>query len=243
MKPPVLCSCGCGTELFPDDRGRPRKWVRGHAHRNKKHSAEWSAKQSRGLRSAWSNPDNFTTLRTQSPELVEKRIAKLRGRVRPPEECAAISKALTGRKLSEETKAKIPKLKGPQFLTAEQERKRRASISVQRKGTHGYGRAARDNPAHFNALHWIVRDSRGVIHEFDNLQSWCRTNEWRFEPDDRPSSKLPLWRRAIGGFNNMQRTDRKASHQWKGWTLVSVLERKQHGAPDLLAREVRNNPA
>ena len=246
----TLCKCGCGAELAPDKRGRALVWARGHSHRGKKHSPEWSARQSSGLKSAWSDESKFKTMRHQSPELVARRLAKFGGVMPPmtPERRAKISAALTGRKLSSEHRAASSKgwfSKGQvgaperlRELSAESEAKRRKSISEQRVGCHNYGRAARDRLDHFNALHWIVRDNRGVIHEFDNLQSWARANEHRFLPDDRSESKLPLWLRAVGGFNDMQRTDGKGSHQWKGWTLVSVLERKVTGAPDLMSRAV-----
>jgi hypothetical protein len=232
-----LCSCGCGTEIFPDERGRHRNWVRGHAAIGKKQSVEWVARKVAGLKKAWTDPNKFKSTRHQSPELVEKRIAKLRGRKQSAEQIAAASRRMTGTKLKPETIAKLRVLYPNGLnLSEASEAKRRKSISDQRKGTHNFGRAARDRLDHFNALHWIVRDNRGVIHEFDNLQSWCRANEWRFQPDDRPKSKLKLWQRAVGGFNNQQRTDKKGQHQWKGWTLVSVLERRQQCAPDLLAR-------
>lgn len=239
-----LCLCGCGTEILPDERGRARNWVRGHAAIGKKQSPEWVAKKAEGMKKAWADPAKLKTMRHQSPEMVEKRIAKLRGRKHPAERCEAASRRMTGTKLKPETIAKLRALYPNGIvpkLSEASEAKRRKSISEQRKGTHNFGRAARDRLDHFNALHWIVRDNRGVIHEFDNLQSWCRANEWRFLPDDRPSSKLKLWQRAVSGFNGQQRTDRKGQHQWKGWTLVSVLERKQQGAPDLLARDAQPN--
>ncbi len=206
-----------------------------------KHSAEWIANKSKGIKAAWQDGEKFKTMRKQSPELIEKRIAPLRGRKVSVETALAISKALTGRIISEEHRAKSAKgwLHVSREISPESESKRRQSISAQRKGCHNYGRAARDRLDHFNALHWIVRDPRGIIHEFDNLQSWCRANEWRFMPDDRPESKLKLWQRAVSGFNNQQRTDKKGSHQWKGWTLVSVLEREEMGAPDLLGRQFK----
>lgn len=202
-----------------------------------KQSAEWLANKSAGLKKAWADPNKFKSIRHQSPELVEKRVAKLRGRKQSAEQAAATSRRMTGTKHKPETIAKLSALyPNGIVLSQASEAKRRKSISEKRKGTHNFGRAARDRLDHFNALHWIVRDNRGVIHEFDNLHSWCRANEWRFLPDDRPNSKLKLWQRAVSGFNGQQRTDGKGQHQWKGWTLVSVLERKQQGAPDLLAR-------
>jgi hypothetical protein len=228
----VTCECGCGGQAKPGNR-----FIHAHNHRGVKHSAEWITKQATGLKAAWAS-GKFETMRKHSPEFIERRIAPIRGKSHPPEFGKAVSAALTGRKLSESHRIACSKtwLSGPQNLTPEAEAKRRAGISKARTGTHGFGRTSRDRPDHCKALHWIVRDSRGVVLEFDNLQSWCRQNEWRFLPDDRPMSKLKLWQRAVGGFNNMQRTDRKGQHQWKGWTLVSVIERKDVGAPDLLGR-------
>lgn len=138
---------------------------------------------------------------------------------------------------------KVKYIKNHYKLTPEQEQKRCKAISEWKKTIgNNYGRAARDRIDHCKAHHWIIRDNKGILYEFNNLKSWCRKNEEKFLPDEFPDSKLPLWRRAYGGFNNMQRTDRRAAHSWKGWTLVSVIERKEIGAPDLLARNfIENN--
>ena len=113
--------------------------------------------------------------------------------------------------------------RGP--LSEQSEQKRRNSISQQRKGTHGYGRSAMDNLQHFNAHHWRVRSPRGEEFEFDNLYSWCRHNEWRFA-DQRPESKLPLWRRAVSGFTSAQKIV-NPSASWYGWVLVSNKPQKE----------------
>jgi hypothetical protein len=108
------------------------------------------------------------------------------------------------------------------------------------KGKHGFGRMARDSVNHHEAKHWIIRDNRGVIHECDNLQSWCRANEWRFLPDARPESKAPLSKRAFVGIAQLGCVNGKAC-SWNGWTLVSVVERQEQGAPDLMDREELNH--
>lgn len=258
-----LCRCGCGTKIYPDERGNTRNWVRGHAAIGKKQSPEWVANKAAAMKRAWADQSKMQRMRRQSPELVEKRIAKLRGRKLSQDRIEKIRKDIklawasgkyqnarkpthyTPRVVSDAQKQQIIEA-GKAFATAEWMHKISALRDLHRLsemnrkrmlGTHGFGRGARDRPDHCKALHWIVRDARGFIHEFDNLQSWARANEWRFLPDDRPQSKLPLWRRAVGGINNTQRTDRKGQHHWKGWTLVSVLERKEQGAPDLLARD------
>lgn len=228
----ILCSCGCGEQPKKGNR-----YIHGHNHRGKKAPTEWVKKRGAGIKEAWAS-GKFDHLREHSEELIEKRIAPLSGRKRPADVVAKCAAALKGRKLSDEHKRKLSKrwLSGPQNLPKESEEKRRRSISLQRRGTHGYGRSKRDNPLHAKAKHWIIRDPVGRIHEFDNLQAWCRANEKLFEPDDYPAANLQLWRRAVGGFNDMQRPDNKGIHAWKGWTLVSVTERETLGAPDLLGR-------
>jgi hypothetical protein len=205
-----------------------------------KHNDQWVAAQRAGVEKAWQDPSKFKRLRNQSADLIEKRIAPLRGRKRDVAVCKKISAALTGRKLSDEHKAKALRTgwRGPNSLTEEQQKRRNASISKSKIGTHGYGKAERDRPDHCKALHWIVMDSYGQVYEFDNLSSWARKHEALFLPDERPESKLPLWRRAVGGFINMRRTDKKASHHWRGWTLVSGVERSCGEVVDLLNRKL-----
>jgi hypothetical protein len=110
-------------------------------------------------------------------------------------------------------------------------------ISLAITGTHGFGRGAKDAPNHAKAHHWILRSPLGTIYEFDNLQSWARKNESLFLPDDYPDATLPLWKRFVSGINNQQRKDKKATTSWRGWTMVSNIEQKQMGCPDLLNRK------
>lgn len=214
-------------------------------HRGKKHSPEWVEAQAAGVAKAWKDPSKFKTMRKQSRELVAKRFAKWGGSpeaharavLHTPEVAKKISQSLIGRKLSDEHKARSASgLFRYEQLTLEQKAKRNSAIAKQRIGCHNYGRAARDRLDHFNAKHWVIRSPEGITYEFDNLQSWCRANESLFLPDDHPGAKLPLWHRAVSGFNGMIRRDAKAQHAWKGWTLVSSIERHAQGAPDLLKR-------
>jgi len=213
------CQCGCGTPL-PFDKPE-RRFIHGHNHRGLKHDKQWTENQAKGAQESWKDADKYRTLRHPSAELVERRVAKLRGRKRPAEVMLKVSKALPGRPLSPEHRIKCSKnwFKGPQSLSPEAESRRRKSISESRKGCHGYGRAARDRLDHAKALHWVIKDPQGVPHEFDNRQSWARGNEYRFLPDDRPDSKLPLWERFVAGMERMH---------WKGWTLVTVREQAQN---------------
>jgi len=110
--------------------------------------------------------------------------------------------------------------------------RRNAAVAQSKIGTHGFGRAARDNPNHALAKEWEIRSPRGEYFRIKNLQSWCRQNEHRFH-DDRPESKMPLWKRAYGGLREMQRKDRPTC-SWHGWTLVASeqFERDVFGIPN-----------
>lgn len=189
--------------------------------RGVKQSAEWSSNKSVGLKKAWDDPEKFKTMRHQSPEIVERRVAPLRGRTVPPDIRAKISAANIGKTLSPEHREKaIKQLRRYADLTPEQREKRNLKISIQRTGKHNFGRAARDRRDHFNAKHWVIQCPVGRIYEFDNLQSWARKHEHIFEPDQAPESRMALWRRAVSGFNNMRRTDGKATHHWRGWIII-----------------------
>jgi len=184
---------------------------------------EWRLKIQAGIKKAW---EDGKYPRKQSPELIKKRTVNARNFKMSDEHKEAIRKKMTGRVVSNETKAKLSKtqLSGPQHLSPESQAKRNKAISLSRIGTHGYGRAKRGRLDHCCAKHWKIKDFMGKIYECDNLAEWCRANEDLFLPDEFPDSKLPLWKRAVGGFNKMQRTDNKGSTHWRGWSLVSKTE-------------------
>lgn len=220
--------CYCSPECL--SAGRSRTAIErdmGKYWRGRHRSAADCEKKSVSAKAAWRDPGKMQKMRHQSRELIEKRIAPRRGRSLTSEHRANISASLTGRKLTKEHREASAKgwLSGPQNLTPEQQAKRNAAISRSRLGCHGYGLSARDRKDHHAAKHWRIRSPRGEHFEFDNLQSWCRANEWRF-CDKHPESKLPLWRRAVGGFNDQQAT-RNPSCSWYGWTLVAKQQREE----------------
>lgn len=131
----------------------------------------------------------------------------------------------------------LPTLERGRKLTGDALSRKRKNLSAATKGIPKNGEARIDNPNHARAIHWIVRAPNGELFEFDNLQSWCRKNEEKFLPDDYPNATTPLWLRAAYGFNNQKRTDRKGQTHWKGWTLVSNVEKETFGCPDLLSRD------
>ena len=220
------------------------------------HTPERLSKMSIGMKKAWLVSPKLAQMRKQTPEFIEKRVSKLRGRKRSAEACEKTASKLRGRKLSPEHRAKLMGRKlsaehytksskgflhGFNSLSPAAQEKARKAISKAMTGTHGFGRGARDNPKHHHARHWLVRDPSGVVFEFDNLASWCRANEWRFL-DEHPEARLPLWKRAVLGFNGLQRTDGKAGHHWRGWTLVGNFELEQDGsASDTLERTCMSN--
>ena len=240
------CACGCGEMTTPG-----RTYILNHNMRGKQHDAAWVENQVSGLKRAWKDASKFVSVRNPSRELIEKRISPLRGTKRPEEVGSKISAALKGRKLSPEHRAvAVANLRqsGSGFkpgqrpaLSPEAEERRlknaAEALRARMSGSHGFGRAARDRKDHCKAMHWIVRAPNGVIYEFDNLQSWARANVSLLLPDMAPASKLPLWYRFVLGMNNLQRTDGKGGHSWRGWTLVSVMERREQGAPDLINRK------
>lgn len=195
--------------------------------KDRKHSASWIRNQSEGVKRAW-REGKYP--RKQTPMIIEARIAPLRGRKQSPSAIENRAVKLRGRRLNEAHRLKAianltrngkPNLVAT--LTKEQEARRRLSIARALTGTHGFGRHAADNPLHCKARGWTLRDPKGNTHNFTNLLSWARKHEAElFEDDGR--SKYPKWHRFARGIASLQRTDGKAAHHYKGWTLVSVWE-------------------
>ena len=115
-----LCACGCGTPLGPDSKGRIPTWCRGHSHRGKKHSDEWKRKQSLGVKASWEDPTKQVANRHPSAEVIERRIAPLRGRKLAPEQVEQIRQRMIGAKVSAEVRAKIMEANRGRMLTQKQ---------------------------------------------------------------------------------------------------------------------------
>lgn len=162
--------------------------------------------------------------RKHSEEAKDKISESLKGRPVSKSTRKKIADKARGRKHSKATKQKLSALYPNGFvnrLTEEQSRRRIHSISEQRKGTHGYGRSKRDAENHAKAKNWSLMSPDGKTYTFNNLQSWCRKHEHLFFPDKNPASKLPLWRRAVSGFNDQIRKTRP-SKSWYGWQLMDT---------------------
>jgi len=106
-----LCACGCGTELHKNSKGKMPRYAFNHHHKGKKHSKEWSEKQSVGVKKAWSGGQYETTMRHQSAELIEKRASKNRGKKRTAAFCEqmkaiVVNAHASGKYSSEQTRQK-----------------------------------------------------------------------------------------------------------------------------------------
>ena len=250
---PTLCACGCGQPVTPDDRGRSRLYLRNHHFKGKTQSPKWVAKKVAGMKRAWADPSKLQTMRHQSPELVEKRAAAMRGRKLTPERVAEIKSdlknawkagkfsGLTG--ASAEQMAKIIKMRDMPKLCAENSVRLTAKMKewkesgrldeIRRKAGNAKGM-----PDHIAAKHWTIRDPNGLTHEFSNLGEWARRHEHLFE-DCAPASKLPHWLRISGGIGDLLNAKGR-SCSYRGWVAVSKTELEE-GAPDPLARDKQPN--
>jgi hypothetical protein len=92
---------------------------------------------------------------------------------------------------------------------------------------------------HFAAKIWKIRSQKGVPYECSNLCGFIQKNIHLFEGCEEPGAtyKTPLWKRAAMGIMALQRK-KKASHHWRGWTLVSCIERDHNGGGDLMDRDI-----
>lgn len=241
------CACGCGQPVTPDDRGRPRRYLRNHHRTGVKQSPETVAKRAASLKVAWADPTKMVTMRHQSPELIEQRTAKIRGRKLSPEriaiQTAAVKAAWVAGKYrnvtgaSAEHMARIHKLVDMTKLIAANSVRMANQVNewkttgqleaIRRKAGNATGM-----PDHICAKQWNIRDPNGYTHTFSNLSEWARQNQSRFE-DCAPASRLPHWKRIAGGIRDILSKQYSCSYQ--GWVAVSKTE-LETGAPDPLNR-------
>jgi hypothetical protein len=228
------CKCGCGCVMTRRNQESPLKWKkRRYLARHHYNDPDYHKSKGVGIKLAHDAGRFAHLIGVKRLEVSEK----MKGRIVSESTRKKLSAASTGRKLSESHR--ITAVRNLRVrLTDEQEARRRKSVSIQRKGTHGYGKTAINNPKHFKAKIWRIRSPFGKHYEFSNLQAWARENESLFMPDQRPESRLPLWRRAVGGFNDMDRRDNKGQHHWRGWTLVG----KEQQEADVFGSEIDQAP-
>ena len=205
-----------------------------------KHTEEWRKKQSEGVKKAWADGKYVGKPRPNYEAIA----AKARGKKRPPHIAVFMREKMRGNKLGEKLRGRklsperreasldyMARARAAAASPVAREKKSK-SLSIAKLGVPGVGRAAA-NEDNALAKFWVVRSPSGVCYEFTNAAHWCRENEWLFS-DDRPESKTPLWKRAFGGFSEMN-GKRGQLCSWKGWTLVSVTE-ANNDSRDLLER-------
>jgi hypothetical protein len=256
----TACKCGCGKLAEMGRLYAKGCYDPGAAHRGKKHGAEWKAKQAEGIKRAYSEGKMQHAV-NQTPEFIEKRIRKLRGRKRPKDACIAtgigVRKAWAEGKYHTEavinnrkvnlsrvggTREQMDAIRGKrdmEKLKADNaERLKNQMKEWKQLGQLDDIRRKAGNAAgmldHLAAKVWIIRDPYGNPHKFSNLAEWARQNEHRFV-DDRPESRAPFWKRIAGGITDLLKKDGR-SCSYRGWTAVSKLE-LDAGGMDLLGRD------
>lgn len=249
----TLCACGCGAVVTPDERGRARRFIRNHHRTGIKDSPETVCKRVEAVKRAWADPSKMVAVRHQSPELVERRMCKIRGRKIPAERVArqreAVKAAWAAGKYdgkcggSAEHMASIRRFIDMDKFRADQSKLMASRMKewkesgqldeIRRKAGNATGM-----PDHMCAKAWTIRDPRGVLFSFSNLSEWARQHAHLFE-DCAPASRQPHWRRIAGGIGELLTKGRSCSY--RGWVAVSKSE-LETGAPDLLARDTEAKP-
>lgn len=165
------------------------------------------------------------------------------GRSHTEESKAKMRAAHLGRKLSKETKAKMS---AAARAYNESEERRRAALEKKIKTNPSMAKG----PTHYNSLVFKLRSPQNVVYYVQNLTHWVRRNAHLFAPEDvvwKPlksslSRRTPTYRcRAEGGLYALTNKVRPVG-SWKGWTLVSDVERLYAKGEDLLHRQYEEEP-
>ena len=96
------------------------------------------------------------------------------------------------------------------------------------------------------AQNWKLRNSRGVVFYFKNLADFIRRQPCLFDDDDvrwvfRGTSEIC---RAYSGLSSIKpilkngKPKKRVEGSWKGWTWVSICERRFNDGNDLLERKM-----
>ena len=91
---------------------------------------------------------------------------------------------------------------------------------------------------HIRALVWRLRDGNGVGYEFKNLAKFIRDHSGMFSEDDVKWVKRGngLNCRAYSGLSSLRPEHPRVEGSWKGWTWISIYERRFDDGNDLLRR-------
>ena len=120
----------------------------------------------------------------------------------------------------------------------------RDKISNHRRGKERESEKVKLGITNHGSRHGLIRSPRGLIYEFNNLAQFVRDNEKLFMPEDvvwiKPKNKIGttlgnLKCRALSGLYSLI-NPRTTKGSWKGWTVVSLHERRFNDGNDLLAR-------
>jgi hypothetical protein len=98
---------------------------------------------------------------------------------------------------------------------------------------------------HLASKVWRLRSSANVEYEFKNLTNFVREHPELFDPEDLKwklnKNGIPLECRATHGLYSLNPNGKKkvVAGSWKGWTFVSMFERRFNDGDDLLQRNVK----
>lgn len=244
MKP---CACGCGGMVkTPDSRGRERRWLKGHqakkairVDRNQPVEIDKPCKQCgrnlvsrRGEIGFALKRRSFCCVRCKSiwfasrVEDKTKATAAMRAAAILPEN---VKKRIEARwSVSEDARAEWSKMAHSKEAIAK---------AVETRSKNPIFQSC---PSHNSAKIWRLRDANGVPREFKNLSCFIRDNPHLFSPDDLVVrwGKGLTRTRAYAGISSIRPRPNavRVNGVWKGWTWISIVERRFNGAEDLLDR-------
>jgi hypothetical protein len=237
------CLCGCGTIILPDSRGRQFSYVKGHQLKSRKPIPVYVCKNSACGKTFTPKP-----LRRTRPRLFcsdECRIAvtghKYIQRVCAYEGCKKLftvplkgpNQIFCSLTCSGNHYGLDPALAKTRELAAEKAKVKKDTMPQFQPG-----------PDHATAKFWTIRSPAGVSYTFHNLVHFVREHPDLFIPEDinwkLTKKGVPVKCRAVGGLYSLSpgRNKKTVNGSWKGWTFVSMHERRFNDGDDLLTRQV-----
>jgi hypothetical protein len=94
-------------------------------------------------------------------------------------------------------------------------------------------------PENHSGKFWRLRDPRGRFHEFRNLSNFIRDNPSLFLPEDvQWVGKGRKKRCRAFALRGLHPSRKVGLSTWKGWTWISIYERRFNDGLDLLDRVV-----
>jgi len=134
----------------------------------------------------------------------------------------------------------IPILHSPQVRekirqTAKRSDRVKAALVLARKASKA---SPLCQPLETNACATVihVRSPRGEIYRARNAQHFVRTHPELFDPEDAKETGSTRTSRAARGLRNLNPANKSSIPGWKGWTWVSLIERRFDDGADPLRR-------